>query len=68
MRKLMSFVLVALLSLGIASVSLAQGGDMGSNEPGMSATPSHHGKMRSHKKHMKKKGSRAKKKATPSAQ
>ncbi len=61
MKRLMMLVLAALLSLGVASVSLAQ------TEPAASATP-HAGKAKKHtKKHHKKSGKKGKKSKTPAA-
>jgi hypothetical protein len=66
MKRLTTFLLIALLSLGVASVSMAQtGSDMG-GEPGASATP-HHGKAKKQKK-PRKTSKRARKHATPGAE
>jgi hypothetical protein len=58
MKRLMTFVLVALLSLGVASVSLAQEGAAGGQGSGSET----HGKVekKHKKKHGKKKGKKEK--------
>lgn len=64
MKRLMTIVLAALLSLSIASVSLAQNEPAGGTMGGASETP-HAGKTK--KKH-KKKHRTGKKKRTPAAE
>jgi len=58
MKRLMTFMLAALLSLGVASVSLAQEGAAG-GQPAGSDQPAAKAKTKSGKKHGKKKGSDA---------
>lgn len=66
MKRLMTLMLVALLSLGIASISVAQEGAAAGAQPGASQTPHHKGKK--HKKKGAHKGSKKKKGAAPAAE
>jgi hypothetical protein len=66
MKRLMTLVLVALLSLGVASISMAQegtdtGGQAGASQAQQGKTKKHH-----KKKHAKK-AKKGKKKQTPAA-
>lgn len=54
MKRLMTFALVALLSLGVASMSLAQGQAAGAGETGGKAPKEHKTHKKSGKKHKKK--------------
>jgi len=63
MKRLMTFMLAALLSLGVASVSLAQEGAAG-GQPAGSDQPAAKAKTKSGKKHGKKSGKKGKKKGS----
>jgi len=65
MKRLMTLVLVALLSLGVASISMAQEGTDTGGEAG--ASQAQHGKTKKHKKKHAKKAKKGKKKQTPAA-
>jgi len=66
MKRLVTYVLLALLSLGVASVSIAQEGGAGA-APAASETPQH-GKAKKHAKKHHKKGKKSKKKAAAPAE
>ena len=55
MKRLMTFVLVALLSLGVASVSLAQGGAAPAGGEQQAPAKAEKKTSKKHKKHKKKK-------------
>lgn len=64
MKRLMTLMVVALLSLGVASISVAQEGTTG-EQPAASQTPH---KAKKHTKKHHKKGKKAAKKHTPAAE
>jgi hypothetical protein len=68
MKRLATLVLVALLSLGVASLSLAQEAAPAGEQPAAGGAAQTGKATKKHKKHAKKKGKKSKKKEAPAAE
>ena len=69
MKRLMTLVLAALMSLGVASVSLAQEAAPAGGQPAAGEAPPAGKATKKHaKKHAKKSGKKSKKKHAPAAE